>query len=326
MPQAVEWVIGDNRLAARLWGRGDVHLKRLERALDVHLTARGNVVGIVGAPEAQDQVQQTLDLLAEWVAAGEAVGVETVEAALEAVREDRADAFRNLLTDVVATTVRGRALRPKTFGQARYVEAMRQHSLVFGIGPAGTGKTFLAMARAVAELKARSVERLVLTRPAVEAGERLGFLPGDLEDKVHPYLRPLYDALFEMLGVESVERYRERGQIEVAPLAYMRGRTLDNSFMILDEAQNTTAEQMKMFLTRIGFGSQVVVTGDVTQVDLPPGTASGLSEAAGILQGVADIAVVRFSQRDVVRHPLVQAIVQAYEAKERREGDGQANR
>ena len=326
MPQAVEWVIGDNRLAARLWGRGDVHLKRLERALDVHLTARGNVVGIVGAPEAQDQVQQTLDLLAEWVSAGEAVGVETVEAALEAVREDRADAFRSLLTDVVATTVRGRPLRPKTFGQARYVAAMRHHSLVFGIGPAGTGKTFLAMARGVAELKARSVERLVLTRPAVEAGERLGFLPGDLEDKVHPYLRPLYDALFEMLGIETVERYRERGQIEVAPLAYMRGRTLDNSFMILDEAQNTTAEQMKMFLTRIGFGSQVVVTGDITQVDLPSGTASGLSEAAGILQGVTDIAVVRFSQRDVVRHPLVQAIVQAYEAKEQREGDGQANR
>ncbi len=322
MAQAVEWVIGDNRSAARLWGRGDVHLKRLEGALGVKLTARGNVVSIAGAPEAQDQVQQTLDLLAEWVSAGEAVGVETVEAALDAVRGDRADAFRSLLTDIVATTVRGRPLRPKTFGQARYVTAMRHHSLVLGIGPAGTGKTFLAMARAVAELKARSVERLVLTRPAVEAGERLGFLPGDLEDKVHPYLRPLYDALFEMLGIEAVERYRERGQIEVAPLAYMRGRTLDNSFMILDEAQNTTPEQMKMFLTRIGFGSQVVVTGDVTQVDLPAGTPSGLSEAAGILQGVADIAVVRFSQRDVVRHPLVQAIVQAYEAKEQREGDG----
>lgn len=322
MAQAVEWVIGDNRSAARLWGRGDVHLKRLESALDVKLTARGNVVSIAGAPAAQDQVQQTLDLLAEWVSAGEAVGVETVEAALEAVRTDRVDAFHSLLTDVVATTVRGRPLRPKTFGQARYVSAMRHHSLVFGIGPAGTGKTFLAMARAVSELKARSVERLVLTRPAVEAGERLGFLPGDLEDKVHPYLRPLYDALFEMLGIEAVERHRERGQIEVAPLAYMRGRTLDNSFMILDEAQNTTPEQMKMFLTRIGFGSQVVVTGDVTQVDLPAGTPSGLTEAARILQGVSDIAVVRFSQRDVVRHPLVQAIVQAYEAKEQREGDG----
>lgn len=322
MAEAAEWAIADNRAAARLWGRGDAHLKRLETALDVHLTARGNVVTIVGAPAAQEQVQQVLDLLAEWVGAGEPVGVETVEAALQAMREDQADAFRSLLSDVVATTMRGRALRPKTFGQARYVTAMRHHSLVFGIGPAGTGKTFLAMARAVSELKARNVERLVLTRPAVEAGERLGFLPGDLEDKVHPYLRPLYDALFEMLGIEAVERYRERGQIEVAPLAYMRGRTLDNSFMILDEAQNTTPEQMKMFLTRIGFGSQVVVTGDVTQVDLPPGTQSGLTEAANILSGVPDIAVVRFSQRDVVRHPLVQAIVQAYEAKERREADG----
>jgi phosphate starvation-inducible PhoH-like protein len=315
--------VADNRTASAIMGRGDAPFEMIEKALNVRLTARGNVVGIVGEVERQDQARRVLDLLAEWANTGEPVRLDTVEAALEAVMAGQEQAFQRLVGENLLTTSRGRTIRPKTLGQQQYVQAMRENSLVFGIGPAGTGKTFLAMAMAVAAMKNRQVERLVLTRPAVEAGEKLGFLPGDLQDKVDPYLRPLYDALFEMLGLEAVDRLRERGNIEVAPLAYMRGRTLSQSFIILDEAQNTTHEQMKMFLTRIGFGSRVVVTGDVTQMDLPSGVPSGLRRAAAILDGVPDIAVVHLSQRDVVRNPLVQAIVAAYAEKEQEEGHGQ---
>jgi phosphate starvation-inducible PhoH-like protein len=315
--------VADNRTASALMGRGDAPFEMIEKALNVRLTARGNVVGIHGDVDRQEQTRRVLDLLATWANAGEAVRAETVEAALEAVLNGEEAAFQRLVSENLLTTSRGRVIRPKTLGQQQYVQAMRACSLVFGIGPAGTGKTFLAMAMAVAALKARQVERLVLTRPAVEAGEKLGFLPGDLQDKVDPYLRPLYDALFEMLGLEAVDRLRERGNIEVAPLAYMRGRTLAQSFIILDEAQNTTHEQMKMFLTRIGFGSRVVVTGDLTQMDLPTGVTSGLKRATEILAGVPDIAVVSLSQRDVVRNPLVQAIVAAYEKREIQEGHGQ---
>lgn len=292
----------------------------IEQALGVRLTARGNVVGIHGEAGRQEKTRRVLDLLAQWAYAGESIQAVTVDAALEAVLAGQEEAFLELLSEHVLTTVRGRVVRPKTIGQRGYVRAMRSNSLVFGIGPAGTGKTFLAMAMAVAALKSREVERVVLTRPAVEAGEKLGFLPGDLEDKVDPYLRPLYDALFEMLGLEAVEKYRDRGNIEIAPLAYMRGRTLSNSFIILDEAQNTTHEQMKMFLTRIGVGSRVVVTGDITQVDLPEGVPSGLRRATSILEHVEDIGIIYLSHRDVVRHPLVQAIVAAYEAKEHEGG------
>jgi phosphate starvation-inducible PhoH-like protein len=324
LPEAAQWVIADNRTASALIGRGDAPFQMIENALDVRLVARGNVVGIHGDPERQEQTRRVLELLQGWALAGEAVHLDTVEAALEAVLAGEDESFQRLVTENLLTTSRGRVIRPKTLGQQQYVQAMRTNSLVFGIGPAGTGKTFLAMAMAVQALKAHQVERLVLTRPAVEAGEKLGFLPGDLQDKVDPYLRPLYDALFEMLGLEAADRLRERGNIEVAPLAYMRGRTLSQSFIILDEAQNTTQEQIKMFLTRIGFGSRVVVNGDVTQMDLPIGVSSGLRQAVSILGGVRDIGVVNLTQRDVVRNPLVAAIVAAYEAhsKELEEGHG----
>ncbi len=320
MPQT-QWVIQDNRAATTLLGRGDEHLKVIEEALTVKLTARGNVIAIQGSESAESTTRQVLDLLAEWAYAGEAVRRETVETAIQAVQEGAQREFLHLLTETVFTTTKGHTVRPKTIGQQRYIEAIRKHTLVLSMGPAGTGKTYLAMAMAVQALRAQTVERIILTRPAVEAGEKLGFLPGDLEDKVHPYLRPLYDALHQMLGVEAVERARERGQIEIAPLAYMRGRTLNSSFIILDEAQNATYAQMKMFLTRLGMGSKIVVTGDATQVDLPHGERSGLAIAARILGNVPDVAVVRLNDRDVIRHPLIAKIIAAYEQFE---GDGEA--
>ncbi|MCL4520326.1 MAG: PhoH family protein [Firmicutes bacterium] len=312
MPQT-QWVIQDNRAATTLLGRGDEHLKVIEEALAVKLTARGNVIAIQGSEAAESETRNVLDLLAEWVYAGEAVRRETVVTALQAVKEGSQREFLHLLTETVFTTPQGKVVRPKTIGQQRYIEAIRHHTLVLGMGPAGTGKTYLAIAMAVQALKSQAVERIILTRPAVEAGEKLGFLPGDLEEKVHPYLSPLYDALHQMLGVEAVDRARERGQIEIAPLAYMRGRTLHSSFIILDEAQNATYAQMKMFLTRLGLGSKIVVTGDATQVDLPRGERSGLSLAAKILGEVSDVSVVELSERDVVRHPLIARIIAAYE-------------
>ncbi|CAB1129623.1 phosphate starvation-induced protein [Candidatus Hydrogenisulfobacillus filiaventi] len=322
MPPTQQWVIADNRAASTLLGRGEETLKILEDAFGVRLTARGNMVAIAGSDEAQSQVREALDLLAEWAYAGEAVRPEVVRAAAAAVQEGSQREFRHLLTETVLTTGQGKPVRPRTVGQQLYIEAIRTHELVFGVGPAGTGKTYLAVAMAVRALRNHEVSRIVLTRPAVEAGEKLGFLPGALEEKVDPYLRPLYDALFEMLGSEAALRYRERGQIEVAPLAYMRGRSLTQSFIILDEAQNTTHEQMKMFLTRLGQGSRAVVTGDLTQVDLPRGTASGLATASRILARVPGIAVVTLDHRDVVRHPLVAAIVAAYEAAEAADREG----
>ena len=302
-------------------GRGDEHLRALERALHVKLTARGNVIAIHGSAEDQDRARRVLDLLGEWVSAGQPVRPHVVDSALRAVEQGAERQFSHLLTENIYTTTAGRVVRPRTLGQQIYVEAMREATLVFGVGPAGTGKTYLAMAMAVCALKAHEVERIVLTRPAVEAGEKLGFLPGALEDKVDPYLRPLYDALFDLLGTEAVEKYRERGNIEVAPLAYMRGRTLSQSFIILDEAQNSTYEQMKMALTRLGEGSKMVVTGDETQVDLARGQRSGLKIAARILEGVEAVRTVRLTDHDVVRHPLVARIVQAYQRYEESEGD-----
>lgn len=301
-------------------GPGDEHLKSLEKAFNVKLTARGNVIAIQGAQENQDRAYKVLDLLGEWIYSGQPLRSHVVESAVRAVMQGAERQFLHLLSENVYTTTSGRVVRPRTLGQQLYVEAIREATLVFGVGPAGTGKTYLAMAMAVNALRAHEVERIVLTRPAVEAGEKLGFLPGALEDKVDPYLRPLYDALYDLLGQDAVDKYRERGTIEVAPLAYMRGRTLSQSFIILDEAQNSTYEQMKMALTRLGEGSRMVVTGDQTQVDLVPGQRSGLKFAAKILKGVDGVEVVRLTDRDVVRHPLVARIIQAYqrfeEAKE----------
>lgn len=297
-----------------VFGAGDENLRLLEKLCGVRVSLRGGEMIVEGEDETGvDRARAILQKLLALSERGERVEPGVVQYACQLAQQDALGEMDGLFSEVVATTFRGRPVRCKTLGQRDYVRAIRRHTLTFAIGPAGTGKTYLAMAMAVAALKAKEVERIVLTRPAVEAGEKLGFLPGDLSQKVDPYLRPLYDAMFDMLGAETCQRMQERGTIEVAPLAYMRGRTLSDAFIILDEAQNTTQEQMKMFLTRMGFRSRVVVTGDPSQIDLPHGRVSGLTEAVQVLEGVEDIAVQRLTHRDVVRHELVQAIVQAYE-------------
>ncbi|MGN0775557.1 MAG: PhoH family protein [Candidatus Ventricola sp.] len=298
-----------------LFGAGDENVRLLEQLLDVHVALRGGEITVEGEHEkAVDMAEAVLGRLGALCARGERVDTALVQYAVHLAGTDELEQLDTLFQEVVATTFRGRPIRCKTLGQREYVRAIRKNTLTLGVGPAGTGKTYLAMAMAVAALKSKDVERIVLTRPAVEAGEKLGFLPGDLNQKVDPYLRPLYDAMFEMLGAETCQRMQERGIIEVAPLAYMRGRTLSDAFIILDEAQNTTQEQMKMFLTRMGFRSRIVVTGDPSQIDLPRGKKSGLIEAMEVLDGVPDIAVQRLTHQDVVRHELVQAIVRAYDA------------
>ena len=298
-----------------LFGAGDENMRLLEQLMEVRISLRGGEIVVEGESErAVDGAQAVIRKLMALLMRGERVDTALVRVAVGLCEKGELDTLDTLFQDVVATTFRGRPIRCKTIGQREYVRAIRRHTLTFGIGPAGTGKTYLAMAMAVAALKSKDVERIVLTRPAVEAGEKLGFLPGDLNQKVDPYLRPLYDAMFEMLGAETCQRMQERGVIEVAPLAYMRGRTLSDAFIILDEAQNTTQEQMKMFLTRRGFRSKSVVTGDPSQIDLPRGKRSGLVEAVQVLDGVPDIAIQRLTHEDVVRHELVQAIVRAYDA------------
>ena len=297
-----------------LFGAGDENIRLLEHLLDVHIALRGGEITVEGdSAEAVETAEAVLSSLGALCARGERVDTALVQYAVNLAQRDELDELTTLFRDVVATTFRGRPIRCKTLGQRDYVKAIKKNTLTFGIGPAGTGKTYLAMAMAVTALKSKEVERIVLTRPAVEAGEKLGFLPGDLNQKVDPYLRPLYDAMFDMLGAETCQRMQERGVIEVAPLAYMRGRTLSDAFIILDEAQNTTQEQMKMFLTRMGFRSKIVVTGDPSQIDLPRGRKSGLIEAVEVLSGVEDIAVQKLTHQDVVRHELVQAIVRAYD-------------
>jgi len=297
-----------------LFGAGDENIRLLEHLLDVRIALRGGEIAVEGAnEEAVIAAQDILRSLGALSARGERVDTAMVQYAVKLQEADELEQLDTLFKEVVATTFRGRPIRCKTLGQREYVKAIKKNTLTFGIGPAGTGKTYLAMAMAVSALKSKDVERIVLTRPAVEAGEKLGFLPGDLNQKVDPYLRPLYDAMFDMLGAETCQRMQERGVIEVAPLAYMRGRTLSDAFIILDEAQNTTQEQMKMFLTRMGFRSKIVVTGDPSQIDLPRGKKSGLIEAVEVLSGVEDIAVQRLTHQDVVRHELVQAIVRAYD-------------
>ncbi len=311
-------VIADNEQARIVFGQHDEHLKSAEKSLNVEIWSRGDELIISGEAEAAEKAEELFRRLFHLLSEGHALSPQDIQYAISLAREGKLAKLGQIFHDVVIVTARGKPIRAKTLGQKRYVEAIRKHGLTFGIGPAGTGKTYLAMAMAIAAFKNREVNRIILTRPAVEAGEKLGFLPGDLQEKVDPYLRPLYDALYDILGADGFEKYTGRGMIEVAPLAYMRGRTLDDSFIILDEAQNTTPEQMKMFLTRMGFGSKAVITGDITQVDLPRDRMSGLEEVRRILQGIEGIAFVYLTEQDVVRHPLVQKIIRAYEEYEQR--------
>jgi phosphate starvation-inducible PhoH-like protein len=306
---------------AQLLGRNDDHLRTLESAFEVRIVARGHDVMLKGGERQVQKAERALTQLAELVRSGAPVRAMEVRAAARMVSGDEEVDVKSVFTDAISVPSRKKWITPKTVGQKRYVDAIRKNDMVFGIGPAGTGKSFLAVAMAVNALMRRDVARIVLTRPAVEAGERLGFLPGDLYEKVHPYLRPLYDALYDMLESEKVGSLLEKGAIEIAPLAYMRGRTLNDAFIILDEAQNSTTEQMKMFLTRLGFNSKMVITGDITQVDLPTSRHSGLIEVQKILNGVPGIDFVYFDESDVVRHQLVSAIIRAYGAHEARGTD-----
>lgn len=296
-----------------VFGSFDENTKRIEETLNVKIVNRGTDLKVSGEEENVDKAVRTLEGLLALSAKGETIDEQRVRYLITLVREGNDDSISQMAKDVVCITAKGKPIKAKTVGQQKYMKAIQKNTITIGVGPAGTGKTYLAVAAAVAAFRERTVNRIILTRPAVEAGERLGFLPGDLQNKVDPYLRPLYDALYDMLGAETFQKYQERGSIEVAPLAYMRGRTLDDSFIILDEAQNTTKEQMKMFLTRLGFGSKIVITGDITQIDLPDDKTSGLKDAVRVLDGVKDIAICRLTAADVVRHALVQEIISAYE-------------
>ena len=312
-----------NDATAALFGLYDCNVKLVEEAFGTRITNRasasdcGDAILINGEDDAVAMSARTLEYLKRMIGDGESVSAETVEYVIGLVKDGIEIDKDGFAGDVICVTNRGKPIKAKTIGQKKYVKAIKDNTVILGIGPAGTGKTFLAVAMAVEALRDKSVDRIILTRPAVEAGERLGFLPGDLQSKIDPYLRPLYDALFEMLGAENYQKYLERGIIEIAPLAYMRGRTLDNSFIILDEAQNTTPEQMKMFLTRLGFNSKAVVTGDLSQTDLPLGKKSGLWIATNVLDGIEDISIFKFTDRDVVRHRLVRKIISAYDEYER---------
>ena len=316
-----------NESTSAIFGAFDSNVKMIEKAFEVRISNRsnntdyGDAIVITGDGENAEKAQKTLEYLKRMSGAGETIGQESVEYVLSLVKEDTDSIPEGFSSDVICVTNRGKPIKAKTIGQRKYVETIKKNTIVLGLGPAGTGKTFLAVAMAVEALRNKSVSRIILTRPAVEAGERLGFLPGDLQSKIDPYLRPLYDALFEMLGAENYARHMERGTIEIAPLAYMRGRTLDDSFIILDEAQNTTMEQMKMFLTRLGYNSKAVVTGDLSQTDLPLGKKSGLSVASKILENIEGIGVFRFTDKDVVRHHLVRKIINAYDNYERENKD-----
>ena len=299
-----------------VFGSFDENIKRIEQTYGVKITNRGTELKISGEDEAADRAGRAIEGLLLLAAKGETIDEQKVRYLIDLVSSGNEDKIGEMAKDVVCITAKGRPVKAKTLGQQRYMKAISKNTITIGVGPAGTGKTYLAVAAAVAAFREKAVNRIILTRPAVAAGERLGFLPGDLQNKVDPYLRPLYDALYDMLGAETYQKYLERGNIEVAPLAYMRGRTLDDSFIILDEAQNTTREQMKMFLTRLGFGSKIVITGDITQIDLPSDKVSGLKDAVRILDNVPDIAICRLTASDVVRHALVQRIIAAYETAE----------
>ena len=313
-----EKVVNVDRMeqAVSLFGSFDENVKFIENEFSVEVISRGSELKIRGEAENVSLASRAIDGLLLLINKGEQLNEQNVRYVVSLVNEGNDEKLGEITTDCVCISAKGKPVKAKTLGQRKYIDAIDNNTITFGIGPAGTGKTYLAVALAVRAFRAKEINRIILTRPAVEAGEKLGFLPGDLQQKVDPYLRPLYDALFDMLGPENFQRYQERGSIEVAPLAYMRGRTLDDSFIILDEAQNTTAEQMTMFLSRLGFNSKMVITGDVTQIDLPDGKKSGLVEVIKILKNVEDIKTVRFTEKDVVRHRLVQDIIKAYEKYE----------
>lgn len=304
--------IPENQVS-NVFGQFDVHIKKIERALGVTVVLRGDQLKVIGNEANAKAAISVFTQLITLANRGNVITEQNVNYALALLEESKESAIVDIDKDIICHTINGKPVKPKTIGQKQYVEAIRKKMIVFGMGPAGTGKTYLAMAMAITAFKNNEVNRIILTRPAIEAGEKLGFLPGDLQSKIDPYLRPLYDALYQIMGAESFQRNMEKGLIEVAPLAYMRGRTLDNAFIILDEAQNTTPAQMKMFLTRIGFGSKVVVTGDATQKDLAPGAKSGLDVALRVLKKIDEIGICKLTSQDVVRHPLVQKIVQAYD-------------
>jgi len=315
MGKVIERIVNADRVEdlIAVFGSFDENIRRIEDALTVHIVNRGTDLKVSGDEEMVDKAVRTLEGLLALASKGETIDEQRVRYLITLVSEGNDHQVAQMAKDVVCITAKGKPIKAKTVGQQKYMKAIQNNTITIGVGPAGTGKTYLAVAAAVAAFRERTVNRIILTRPAVEAGERLGFLPGDLQNKVDPYLRPLYDALYDMLGAETFQKYQERGSIEVAPLAYMRGRTLDDSFIILDEAQNTTREQMKMFLTRLGFGSKIVITGDVTQIDLPDDKVSGLKDAVRVLEDVKDIAICRLTSADVVRHALVQEIINAYE-------------
>ena len=320
MEKALERIVNAERVEdlIAVFGSFDENIKRIEESLGVTIVNRGTELKVSGEAEAADKAARTLEGLLSLAAKGEIIDEQRVRYLITLISEGNDAQVAKMAKDVVCITAKGKPIKAKTVGQQEYMKAISKNTITLGVGPAGTGKTYLAVAAAVAAFRERTVNRIILTRPAVEAGERLGFLPGDLQNKVDPYLRPLYDALYDMLGAETFQKYQERGSIEVAPLAYMRGRTLDDSFIILDEAQNTTKEQMKMFLTRLGFGSKIVITGDVTQIDLPGDKTSGLKDAIRVLEGLKDIAICKLTSADVVRHALVQQIINAYEKAEKK--------
>lgn len=308
--------VDNSSILTEIVGNLDSNLELIKRNLEVDIFIKDNSIGLYGYSDKVDMAEKLFSNLISMVKQQNKLDIQDIAYAIDILKKGKHDNLKSLLNDVVCISASGKSIKPKTFGQKRYIDALRKHDIVFGIGPAGTGKTYLAMAMAIQAFKNKEVNRIILTRPAVEAGESLGFLPGDLQEKVDPYLRPIYDALFDILGADSYMKYFEKGLIEVAPLAYMRGRTLDSAYVILDEAQNTTNEQMKMFLTRLGFGSKVAVTGDITQIDLARGKQSGLKTVMKILKDVQGIEFVHLTSADIVRHPLVQRIINAYEEYE----------
>ncbi|MEI3162720.1 MAG: PhoH family protein [Lachnospirales bacterium] len=305
-------------IISALFGSFDSNIKKIENEYSVTIINRGDDIDVIGESKDIEKAINVINSLIKLIESGEEIDYQKINYTITEVNNNHTDELDKLKNDVICMTINGRALKPKTLGQKYYVDSIRNNTVVFGVGPAGTGKTYLAMAMAITAFKNGEVNRIILTRPAIEAGENLGFLPGDLQDKVDPYLRPLYDALYEIMGADSFLKNMEKGAIEVAPLAYMRGRTLDNSFIVLDEAQNTTPEQMKMFLTRLGYSSKAVITGDITQIDLPRGKKSGLIEAVRILENIEGIKICNLTNKDVVRHPLVQRIISAYEEFEKK--------